>query len=253
MVTVNDFSLTYDYSGIFSTNEQWIHPSATLRTHELIFVTAGRVKIEESENRYDLGEGDFIILSPDTEHFGYEKSRGHTSFFWLHFFSDTTQKIKLPKSGKAPANTEKKLREIMHHAHFDLRLAELTLASFLIEISTVEKFGNKLAHEVDEFIRINSEKRLTASSVAAEFGYSADHLSRMYRREFGFSLKKGIDNHLLSHAENLLQSTNYKISDVAELCGFDDENGFIKFFGYHSGTTPTAYRNRFFKIHMNVK
>ena len=251
LVTINDFSLSYDYSGIFDANKRWIHPPFTLPTHELIFVTAGRIKIREGSIEYDLGEGDYIILSPGVEHAGYEKSEGHTSFFWLHFYSDSTPKISLPKTGEAPPDTERKLREIMHHAHFDKRLAELSLAAFLIELSSTQNAGNKLAHEADEFIRINSDKKITAASVAAEFGYSTDYLSRTYRREFGFSLKEGIDRHRLSRAQSLLQNTNYKISDVAELCGFDDENGFIKFFGYHSGVTPTAYRNKFFKIHMN--
>ena len=252
MVTVNDFSLTYDYSGIFDTVKPWIHGSFTLPTHELIYVIEGKVKIREGSTEYDLVKGDFIVLSPDIEHVGYEKSTGHTSFFWLHFFSDTTEKISLPKTGRAGPDAEKTLREINHLAHVDTRLAELSLAAFLIGLSSdFEQSGNKLAHETDEYIRINSDVKLTAAAVAAEFGFSTDYLSRVYRREFGINLKAGICRHRLARAENLLRNTNFGIKEVAELCGFDDENGFVKFFGYHSGVTPTAYRNEFYKIHMN--
>lgn len=252
MVTVNDFSLTYDYSGIFDTVKPWIHGSFTLPTHELIYVIEGKVKIREGSTEYDIVKGDFIVLSPDVEHVGYEKSTGHTSFFWLHFFSDTTEKISLPKTGRAGPDAEKTLREINHLAHVDTRLAELSLAAFLIGLSSdFAQSGNKLAHETDEYIRINSDVILTAAAVAAEFGFSTDYLSRVYRREFGINLKAGICRHRLARAENLLRNTNFGIKEVAELCGFDDENGFVKFFGYHSGVTPTAYRNEFYKIHMN--
>ena len=252
LVTVNDFSLTYDYSGIFDTVKPWIHGSFTLPTHELIYVIEGKVKIREGSTEYGLVKGDFIVLSPDIEHVGYEKSTGHTSFFWLHFFSDTTEKISLPKTGKAGPDAEKTLREINHLAHVDTRLAELSLAAFLIGLSSdFAQSGNKLAHETDEYIRINSDVKLTAAAVAAEFGFSTDYLSRVYRREFGINLKAGICRHRLARAENLLRNTNFGIKEVAELCGFDDENGFVKFFGYHSGVTPTAYRNEFYKIHMN--
>lgn len=252
LVTVNDFSLTYDYSGIFDTVKPWIHGSFTLHTHELIYVIEGKVKIREGSTEYDLVKGDFIVLSPDIEHVGYEKSTGHTSFFWLHFFSDTTEKISLPKTGRAGPDAEKTLREINHLAHVDTRLAELSLAAFLIGLSSdFAQSGNKLAHETDEYIRINSDVKLTAAAVAAEFGFSTDYLSRVYRREFGINLKAGICRHRLARAENLLRNTNFGIKEVAELCGFDDENGFVKFFGYHSGVTPTAYRNEFYKIHMN--
>lgn len=209
-------------------------------------------KNREGSTEYDLVKGDFIVLSPDIEHVGYEKSTGHTSFFWLHFFSDTTEKISLPKTGKAGPDAEKTLREINHLAHVDTRLAELSLAAFLIGLSSdFEQSGNKLAHETDEYIRINSDVKLTAAAVAAEFGFSTDYLSRVYRREFGINLKAGICRHRLARAENLLRNTNFGIKEVAELCGFDDENGFVKFFGYHSGVTPTAYRNEFYRIHMN--
>ena len=252
MVTVNDFSLTYDYSGIFDTVKPWIHGSFTLPTHELIYVIEGKVKIREGSTEYDLVKGDFIVLSPDVEHVGYEKSTGHTSLFWLHFFSDTTEKISLPKTGRAGPDAEKTLREINHLAHVDTRLAELSLAAFLIGLSSdFAQSGNKLAHETDEYIRINSDVKLTAAAVASEFGFSTDYLSRVYRREFGINLKAGICRHRLARAENLLRNTNFGIKEVAELCGFDDENGFVKFFGYHSGVTPTAYRNGFYKIHMN--
>lgn len=252
MVTVNDFSLTYDYSGIFDTVKPWIHGSFTLPTHELIYVIEGKVKIREGSTEYDIVKGDFIVLSPDVEHVGYEKSTGHTSFFWLHFFSDTTEKISLPKTGRAGPDAEKTLREINHLAHVDTRLAELSLAAFLIGLSSdFAQSGNKLAHETDEYIRINSDVKLTAAAVAAEFGFSTDYLSRVYRREFGINLKAGICRHRLARAENLLRNTNFGIKEAAELCGFDDENGFVKFFGYHSGVTPTAYRNEFYKIHMN--
>ena len=252
MVTVNDFSLTYDYSGVFDTVKPWIHGSFTLPTHELIYVIEGRVKIRKGSTGYNLEKGDFIVLSPDIEHVVYEKSTGNTSFFRLHFFSDTTEQISLPKTGRAGPDAEKTLREINHLAHVDTSLAELSLAAFLIGLSSATaKSGNKLAHETDEFIRINSDGKLTAASVAAEFGFSADYLSRVYRREFGINLKAGICRHRLARAENLLRSTNFGIKEIAELCGFDDENGFVKFFGYHSGVTPTAYRNEFYRIHMN--
>lgn len=108
MVTVNDFSLTYDYSGIFDTVKPWIHGSFTLPTHELIYVIEGKVKIREGSTEYDLVKGDFIVLSPDIEHVGYEKSTGHTSFFWLHFFSDTTEKFRFRKR-EEPDRTRKRL------------------------------------------------------------------------------------------------------------------------------------------------
>ena len=248
-------SLTLHFAniGLFDTDAEWIHPTVTVDSYELIYVLAGEVRIREGERYFCVREGEWLLLEPHVEHGGYEKNTGRTSFYWLHFYTSDVAAWEIAKHAAAPHNTERALREIMHLWQSDRTLTELTLAKFLLESRTRADCRSKLAYEVREYLRVHACEDLRVGTVAKHFGYSADHLSRVYRREFGQDLKEGIVRQRLAKIESLLINTDYSIKEIADVGGFEDENAFVKFFKYHEKTTPSAYRNRFFGIHMNIK
>ena len=61
-------------------------------TFDLIFVTAGKLYLEENSQKYILKKGEFLILPPNRLHKGYKCCDEATDFFWLHFY--TTGKFK---------------------------------------------------------------------------------------------------------------------------------------------------------------
>ncbi len=252
MITIeNDLTLQYGGMGLFDTDAEWIHPTVTVDTCEIILVLSGRACIFEGERRYCVHPGEWLILSPKTEHGGYEVNTGHTSFYWLHFHTNSPGAWGLPKYGRAPHNAEKLLRQIMHVSRNDPHLAELALAQFFLELRAEGGVQNRTAHEVREYLRIHASRGLRVSDVARHFGYSGDHLSGLYRREFGIDLKGGINRARIAYIESLLLNTDASVKEVAMMSGFADENAFVKFFKYHEGITPSTYRHRFYHIHMN--
>ena len=254
MIALNETKkLDFVTIGLFDTDREWIHPTVTVETHELIYVTAGEVKIYEGQARHTLRKGDAILLSPGIEHGGFEKSFGRTSFYWLHFYTDDISAWASAKCPSLPPTAERDLREIMHFAASDRELAELSLARFLLEMRASGDYGNRLAHEVREYVRVHSSEELRVERLARQFGYSGDYLSRVYKQEFGHDLKEGITRGRLRYIESLLVNTDSSVKEIAVACGFADENLCSKFFKYHTGLTPTAFRKRFFHIHMNNK
>lgn len=245
-------TLNFSNIGLFDTNAEWIHPTVTIDSYELIFVLSGDVEIFEGTRRYCVHAGEMLLLEPHIEHGGCKKNTGHTSFYWLHFYTNDVFAWQIPKLARAPHNTERVLREMMHlWWQAQRELTELTLAKYLLDSCARTEYKNKLAYEVREYLRIHASAELRVSEVAKHFGYSADHLSRLYRREFGHDLKEGITRQRLAHVESLLINTDYSIKEIAALSGFADENIFVKFFKYHEGVSPKMYRNRYFEIHMN--
>ncbi|MBE6589644.1 MAG: AraC family transcriptional regulator [Ruminococcaceae bacterium] len=239
--------------GLFDTDATWIHPTVTVSTYELICVVAGSVHLFEGDETYTLEAGDSILLFPGVEHGGLSESHGRTAFYWLHFHAEDMSAWGIGKQPRLPANAEKTFREIMHSAQTDMELSEVLLARMLLETRRAGEYKSKLAYEVREYIRIHAAKNLRVEGIARLFGYSGDHLSRVYREEFGHDLKEGIVRARLLHAESLLLNTTYSIKEIAAMSGFADENLFVKFFKYHEKITPRTYRNRFFHVHMNIK
>ncbi len=240
--------------GLFDIEEEWIHPTVTVATHELILVIEGTVNIREGETEYSLKKGDMLLLSPDIEHGGTAVSTTRTAFYWLHFSTSDISSFGInKKSSPSMARAERTMKDIMQcQLRAEAFIAELILARFLFECSSPVERKSKAAYEIDEYIRANSQKSLTVSDVACRFGYAPDHVSRLLRAEFGRSAKEIIVEKRLAYIENQLLNTNDSVKSVALRCGFDDENAFVKFFKYHEHITPTEFRNEYFRIHMNT-
>ncbi len=253
MITLNNTqSISYSHMGLFDTESPWTHPTVTIDSYELIYVVEGKVHLYEGDRTHCLTKGNLILLKPNVEHGGTQISHGHTCFYWLHFYADGTPVLPFFQTcTPRPHETQAFFREVMHRSRNQPLKCELMLADFLLSLTEERECKNKLAYEVDEYVRINARNALRVTDLTARFGYSADYLSRIYKKEFGTNLCAGIAAHRLSYIRSLLLNTNDSIKEIALSCGFEEENQFIKFFKYYEKTSPTAFRNRFYYVHMN--
>ncbi len=252
MITINGVNLEYLYMGLFNSEKPWIHPTVTIDSYEIILVLCGTVKLREDKTEYSLKRGDMLLLDRNVEHGGTEVSVGNTDFYWLHFYCNDIKKLNLPKLISSDLIiAERVMKEIMHLQNVSKPLCELTLAKFLLETTEKREYKNKYAFEIAEYIRINRHLPLTVNDVSSHFGYNPDHLSRLLKKQFGTDAKTMIINRRLEYLESLLINTDYTVREIAETAGFETENSFIKFFKYHTNTTPTLFRHRFFNVNMN--
>ena len=109
------------------------------------------------------------------------------------------------------------------------------------------------AEKIYEWIRANTDARLTVERIADHFGYSADHISRICKRHFGVSAKALINRFLLDKAKTLLSNTDKYVKEIGAELNFADDKAFIAYFKYHEKCSPSEFRNRYGKIHMNSK
>ena len=115
MITLNGVELAYSNMGRFDSDIDWIHPTVTIKTYEIIYVVEGEVHIREGADSYDLEKGDMLLLCPDVEHGGTRHSHGRTSFYWLHFQCSDLSAIGFPKRCKPNESaTVRTLVELMH-------------------------------------------------------------------------------------------------------------------------------------------
>ncbi len=252
MISINGTELKSSKMGLFECDNDWIHPTITTNTFEVIYVTEGEVHIREGEQVFDLVKGDMLLLEPHVEHGGSAVSHGRTSFYWLHYHCSDQTALALPKRCRPDAvETLRVLGELIHFQQADPVLYELTLARFLLACGREAVYGDKRAYEIAAFIRAESRRNVTVADLAERFGYSPDHLSRLMKREFGYDAKTAIVKGRLAYIESRLINSTQSIKEIAAMCGFEDENAFVKFYKYHTGKTPTMFRNRYFHTHIN--
>lgn len=249
--------LRFEYAGLFQSTGEWIHPARVEKTWEIICVTRGEVWISEREREYCVKAGQVLLLAPQTEHRGTRPTRD-TSFYWVHFHAD----VGVPFE---PRHFEKfeqisLFKELLHYSNLPqvpaylvnaVLLHILSLLAFLSEEKNAH--FDAQAEKVREWIRVHATAKLTVRAVAAQFGYSADHLSRICKRNYGLGVGALIDHFLLSRAKELLCNTDAYVKEIAAALGFATDKGFIGYFKYHEGCFPVAFRARFAKVHMNNK
>ncbi len=253
LILDDNLNLTFSHIGLFQSDSTWSHPHIRISTYELILCLSGKIMIYEGDSHYTLNEGELLLLEPNVLHGGFEESTEPVRFYWLHFRTNNIDAWNIPKVSSLPKNIEKDFKAIMHYSKTHKAIAEILLAKLLLELAERKEYKNKIAFEIKEYVRINAYKPLTVSDLASKFGYSDDHISRLFRNEFGHSLKSEIIHQRLSFIESLLINTNDSIKEIAHKASFEDDNALVKFFKYHEKTTPTIFRKSFFEIHMNNK
>lgn len=255
MIKIDNAFFTLSNCGLFTSNGIWIHPTVIIDSYELIFVTEGEVHIQEGGQEFHLTKGDMLYLAPGINHGGVLESESKTQFYWLHFYTDNADKFLSRKLYSPQINlTERVFNEVIHYQKSGLHsLAELIITRFLLENLNEKERKNKIAYQIEEYVRMTSHRNLSVSDLANRFGYTSDYISKLIRSEFGMSAKELISENRIKYIESQLINTNLSIKELSFNCGFQDENLFVKFFKYHTGKTPTDLRNEFFRSHMNEK
>lgn len=97
---------------------------------------------------------------------------------------------------------------------------------------------------IGSFLRKNLRVQPDLPALAKHLGLSASRAGHAVREATGSGfaeLRAGLRR---EHAKDLLTGTYYKISQVAEECGFSSPEYFHRFFRKETGLTPSEYRTR---------
>ena len=90
-----------------------------------------------------------------------------------------------------------------------------------------------------EYIQKNHQGKLSLEDAAKYCFVSPAHLSRTFKKETGFGFCEYLNIYRLKKADMLLSDgKKHKISEISELCGFEDSNYFSKMYKQMYGISP---------------
>jgi AraC-like DNA-binding protein len=101
----------------------------------------------------------------------------------------------------------------------------------------------QLAEDTFSFCMEHMQEHFTIPFLAARAGISPTKLKQIYRRVYGASLFAHIRKEKMHWAAQMLASSNTRVIDIAETCGYDNASKFSAAFCDIMGCTPTAYRS----------
>jgi AraC-like DNA-binding protein len=110
---------------------------------------------------------------------------------------------------------------------------------------TNEKNHTRYLEQIFSFMYSNFDNPdLKLDDAASEVGLSKYYLSRFLKEETGLGYHDHLSRVRLSKAREYLAGSDMPVIDIAYLCGFQSLTTFNRLFKEHTGTHPSAYRNR---------
>ncbi len=246
-----NFSAEYAVAGRTSAPVGWSHPSSSTETHELIFCTSGALYMGLGFERFVIRAGESCILPASTRRYGYRECTQETKFYWAHFKGELGT---LPTHSTPNVDRTSRLFDdlIMYSRtpEYDDDACTCALKLVLYEIARAGAVSEDAPYAklfaICEWIGENCTRQIRVSDVAEHFNYNEDYITRMFKVHYSAGIKSYIDTARLKKIRELLLSTDKKIKDIAEECGFDDSKSFQKFFKYHEGMSALSFRELYF-------
>ena len=94
------------------------------------------------------------------------------------------------------------------------------------------------------------EENFLANKISVPFladrcGISEAYLKKLFIKKFGMSPIKYIIRLKINHACDLLRSKRYSVTQVAEICGYDNVYFFSRQFKEYVGTSPSVFVEKY--------
>lgn len=106
------------------------------------------------------------------------------------------------------------------------------------------KIVDPIVEEVVFYIETNFSSQILIEELAQKYSISHRALSKKFQKSIGMSPKGFLMKTIIEYAKENLLSTDYSISQICSLCGFDNFAFFTSYFKKYTGITPTEFRRK---------
>lgn len=233
------------------------------------YVLEGEGNLTYNNQTFSMKKGDCAFIDCRNKYSQSSSSKNLWSLKWVHFYGSKMNDIYakyLERGGEAcfPTCYEEKqnpfikiLDSIIDTASSssyirDMKINEelSCLLTFLMEYSwnpekakTFNSTGLNISN-VKAFIDQNFTETISLETVANQFNVNKSYLLRLFKDNIGLTVNNYILQNRILMAKNELRFSNKTLDVIAEECGFDSANYFIRIFKKIEGLTPGEYRKR---------
>lgn len=260
------------------------HPNRkNIGIFDLLVVRKGELHVTENGNPYAIKPGMFLILRPDTHHFGTKGCTEETDYYWLHF--QTSGDWHPDEACQAPRREEVPELKAMTPNYFSVNIPQFgTLPQpekameLLATLSSLVQYGHQakilwrqqvvfqelielLAAALDTplsspssacaeraaaYLRKHYREEFKVQELGDRINFHPVYIARCMQKEFGCSPVEYLQRYRIEQAKMLLMQTDFSVSRVAEEVGFNHAAYFTSCFTKQEGISPRKYRQRFF-------
>lgn len=247
---------------------------------KIVYVLRGNYTFDMNNKRYELGEGDFLVVPPGIEQSGFScKDKDITinilvrrstfgdafsslltdhdmisEYFWQVLYSRYSKRV-LMFQGENDLTLDRIVLDIYRETIQQKNMANLLLKSYVmiflgIMIREHQEDCHIIEHSPKDVSKLpflmkymkENMKTVTLVSLAEYFDLSEGYLSRYIQHETGYSFSYLLRELKMKRAAKMLRNTNFSIEKILEEVGYTDISNFYRNFKVLYGMTPAKYR-----------
>jgi AraC-like DNA-binding protein len=243
------------------------------RSIEFVFVTKGELAIGVGQNLYQMNEGDFALVFPETVHH-YQvfaegintacyilASPGFAPAFQSELLNLCPKEPVIPKemlhpdikfainaiceefaSGKEKQSLDElsKQQNALAGAYINILLSRSL--SYLSMVPKKEIGAEDLIYKTVSYISANFANDISLTSMAHDLGVSQYTLSRVFSKTFHRNFNQYVNEGRLDYAQTLLRYTDKQITEICYEAGFESQRTFNRSFVMKYHMSPREYR-----------
>lgn len=235
----------------------------------ILYTYSGQGQFQDGKGTYDLNPGDCLLCNPGNPEICYRyppKNKDPWRFLWLGFTGGSTQeKARDLWDSFGPifqlSFSSKIIKRLEYFQTYDSIIYEMSPfegAALIIDVfSELGKSmstqltpnpNNILIQKTNDLINRCLNEKISITQIARSLHVSREHLSRVFKKGTGYSLKQYVLQRKIRMACKLLKETNMSIKQIAARLGFMDQANFSKTFQNHMDMTPRDFRKSDFAM-----
>ncbi|HWT26970.1 MAG TPA: AraC family transcriptional regulator, partial [Mobilitalea sp.] len=114
-----------------------------------------------------------------------------------------------------------------------------------LQVNTVRTVKYKKINEIADYISKNYQKSISLDTISKDFFISKCYLSRIFKEITGFTVNEYINIVRIKKARQHLENSEYSITEIAELIGYESITYFEKVFKKYMEVSPLRYRRKY--------
>lgn len=105
------------------------------------------------------------------------------------------------------------------------------------------KYMTNITPDIMEYIDKHCYEKISLSQLAQRCFYTPSYFSHAFKKYCGQSLSEYVKKKRIKYAIELLENTDYTVTQISEMVGYNDKTFFYKVFKEAIGKSPAEYRN----------
>lgn len=240
------------------------HPDRVMDMHDLIYIAEGEWEIVQDGTKYNVGEGDVILLKAGLRHFGPAACSREVRTIYVHFSACAQDELSdsaksdherycfpvvshLPQGSRVPALLEQMVESYWQRDVYAPERASAYLSLVLCELSLLaggvhaEAGEQELVKRLTRVIEMNPERFYSVDQLAKMIGVGVRTLHSYFRnvtgmppRAYQIAVKLEAARRTIAFEDGIL------LREVAARYGFCDEYHFSKMYKARFGCAPKA-------------